>query len=340
MKDRIEALIRDPSTPAGAWEAAALDLFRWQVLHNPEFGRFAFGADPRRVEDIPAVPVSLFQDLPLTCLPPGQHRVCFHTSGTTTGRPGVHHMADTEVYDLSAIVGFRRLVPEAPRRAVSLVPRSTDAPHSSLAHMVDVLFPDAVHPVDSEGQPDPDRLEEALRAVPDDEPVFVAATALALDQALAPFDNRLPLPPASQVMVTGGFKGRSGTDRASRLLVAVGRVFGPDVLLVGEYGMTELRSQLWTRPTPACKADLAGPFRPPPWLWVVAVDPGTGEPAGFGTPGQLRFVDLANHDSVLAIETRDHGTVLPDGSVLLHGRLPGAPQRGCSLSVDDARAST
>ena len=50
----------------------------------------------------------------------------------------------------------------------------------------------------------------------------------------------------------------------------------------------------------------------------------------------MRFVDLANHQTVLAIETLDQGRVLSDGRVELLGRLAGAPVRGCSLTREDA----
>jgi hypothetical protein len=66
---------------------------------------------------------------------------------------------------------------------------------------------------------------------------------------------------------------------------------------------------------------------------VWAVDPWSGERA---PEGLLRFLDLANHESVLCIETRDLGRVLPDGQVQLRGRLAGAEPRGCSLGMEEA----
>jgi hypothetical protein len=69
---------------------------------------------------------------------------------------------------------------------------------------------------------------------------------------------------------------------------------------------------------------------------VYAVAPGTGKPLSAGQVGQLRFVDLANQQTVLAVETLDQGRVLPDGRVELLGRLAGAPVRGCSLTREEA----
>ena len=90
--------------------------------------------------------------------------------------------------------------------------------------------------------------------------------------------------------------------------------------------MSELSSQLWASPAGA-------PFVPPAWMRVLAVDPWSGLPT---ETGLLRFFDLANVQTVLAIETADVGTVHPDGSVSLAGRLPGARLRGCSLTVEEA----
>jgi hypothetical protein len=68
---------------------------------------------------------------------------------------------------------------------------------------------------------------------------------------------------------------------------------------------------------------------------VYTVDPMTGEPVA--GEGLLRFVDLANVDSVLAIETMDVGVV--DGPwVELRGRLAGAEARGCSLRAEELLA--
>jgi hypothetical protein len=135
----------------------------------------------------------------------------------------------------------------------------------------------------------------------------------------------------SRAMLTGGFKGRSRVVPESELRRGIARLFGlgPHAV-VGEYGMTELSSQLWARP--------GEPYAPPPWLRVRAVDPVTGALLPPGALGQLRFWDLANLDGTLAIETMDQGIVDEGGRVHLHGRLAGSPPRGCSLTVEEAWA--
>jgi hypothetical protein len=204
---------------------------------------------------------------------------------------------------------FRACVPDAPTRVVSMCPTDAD---SSLGHMV-ALFGDVTATMD------------AWPHLAD--PVFLASTAFALD-ALLSTPGEAALTPRSLVMVTGGFKGRRVRLDGAELYRALTRLGAPRV--VGEYGMTELSSQLWTDPVPA--GEVPGAFRAPPWMRVYTVDPATGEPAD--GEGLLRFVDLCNVDSVVAIETMDVGVVKGD-RVWLKGRLEGAELRGCSLRAEE-----
>ena len=74
--------------------------------------------------------------------------------------------------------------------------------------------------------------------------------------------------------------------------------------------------------------------RGPHWVRTRAIDPATGGDASPGTPGLLRHYDLANFNSVQALQTQDAGTLIP-GGFLLHGRAPEAEVRGCSLTVEE-----
>jgi hypothetical protein len=71
----------------------------------------------------------------------------------------------------------------------------------------------------------------------------------------------------------------------------------------------------------------------PPWMRVVAVDPETLRPLPEGELGMLRIFDLANVDSVLAIQTEDLGRAWKD-RIELAGRASGAELRGCSLLTE------
>ena len=47
----------------------ALELFAHHVARNPDYASFCGGLQPARWQDIPAVPVALFRDLPLASFP-------------------------------------------------------------------------------------------------------------------------------------------------------------------------------------------------------------------------------------------------------------------------------
>ncbi len=314
--DEIAAFI---GSGDGDFGTLALRLFEEQRAANPGLAAIAGDAAPSRWQDIPAVPVSLFRELPLTCFPPEEATVVFRTSGTTGAR-GQKRLRDTVIYDLAARRHAEAVLGPLPSAGLGLVPL---LPDSSLGHMCAGFcrglqtFFSAERGVDGPG------FRAALAAA--QEPLFLPGTAFAWAElvggAFAPVD----VPPGSVLMVTGGFKGRHTVVDESALLGLLGARF-PGARLVAEYGMTELSSQLWSEPA-------GTPYTPPPWLGVTTVDPWSGAAAA---QGLLRFVDLANHQTVMAIETQDLGRVLPDGRVELLGRLPGARVRGCSLAVEEA----
>jgi hypothetical protein len=313
-----EALRRFLAQGEGDFGALALALFEEQIAHNPDYAAFCAGVRPQRWEEIPAVPVALFRDLPLCSFPIEETGVIFRTSGTT-GPRGVVRAKDSELYDLGAEMHALAVLGALPRQGVSLV---STAPDSSLGHMCRRFAPALLPCFDPARGLDVAGALAALSSAT--EPLFVPATAFALAELLEGMTGPIPLPAGSVLMVTGGYKGRLRSIPEGQMAEALAEAF-PGARLVGEYGMTELSSQLWS-------ARLGDPFVPPPWLRVRAVDPWTGEDAPVGV---LRFYDLANRWHVLAVETRDRGEVLPDGSVVLHGRLGEMEPRGCSLTVEE-----
>lgn len=322
LKDAVAVFV---ARGEGDFDTLALRVFARQVRDDPPYARVAAGAAPERADEIPAVPVSLFKSVPLACFPPERARVVFRTSGTTGVARGEHRLLDTRLYDLGAVAHFRACVGDVPPRVVSLC---SDEPDSSLGHMVALFAAGAPDVAFHGGAVDADAWDR-LGAAAAAGPVFLASTAFALD-ALFATHGAVRLGPDSLVMVTGGFKGRRVRLDSDALYRTIpDRLGAPRV--VGEYGMTELSSQLWTDPVPA--GAVPGAFRAPPWMRVLPVDPETGAPVA--GEGVLRFVDLCNVDSVLAIETMDLGRV--DGPwVTLRGRLEGAEARGCSMRAEDA----
>lgn len=325
--DFIARAAQDPAWGLNHREALGLEIHAFQRTAIPHLAAFSGASQPTCLEEIPAIPVGLFKEGLHFCAGPSGR--VFRTSGTTQGRRGEHHMPDTQVYERAARLWWQACVPGCPERVVSLVPDPAQAPDSSLGHMVHdfgaatLSYFDMARGVNAEGA------WQTLLAV--QQPVFVAATAFAMASLLESGPS-LSLPQGSVCMVTGGFKGRRVQLSSEDLLAQIPERLGCPV--VEEYGMSELSSQLWAG-SETLGPQLAGPgrFHAPPWMLVYTVDPASGRHCA-GT-GLLRFVDLANWGSCLAIETQDLGEV--DGQwVALKGRLKASPHRGCSLSAEEA----
>lgn len=332
----------------------ALRVFEYQFALDRPFAAYCSrrGTTPETVHDwrrIPAVPTAAYKEVALVAGEPGRAQAVFRTSGTTRGheRRGSHYVLDLRMYHASLLAAFEALVlPDGVRPPMlSLVPHPADVPDSSLSHMVGVLAKRLGAPgggwFAGEGGVDEAALGAALRSHErDGTPVCLLGTSFAfvhwLD-SLREGGERFELPPGSRLMDTGGYKGRSREVEPERMRDAYEELLGiPPVRQVNEYGMTELLSQYYD----AALRDhvLGGSGEPrrklgPPWLRALVVDPETLEPLPQGHTGILRHVDLANLDSVLAVQTEDLGRTVPGGFLLL-GRAPGATPRGCSIAAD------
>jgi hypothetical protein len=336
---------------ADSFEALALAIAEYQARHSPAFARLVerHGGTLGTVDTIPAVPSDAFRLTRVAVHPEAGDVVRFVTSGTTEAQRGTHPFRTTATYaDLAVRFGRAALVPEgsAPR-VVALAAPPTDPPSSSLTFMMALFMerfePERVEPdrgprwlLGRAGPDVPALREQAQFAARQGRPLLVLATSLALLALVRALDGAgLELPARSVVMQTGGYKGRDVQVSGAELRREVARAFAIDeAAVVSEYGMTELTSQLYEGTCPG--AALAGPpelYLAPPWLRVTAVDPVSLLPVPAGEVGLARFVDLGNVDSAVAVVTRDRIRVRGPG-IELFGRDPGAPPRGCSLSVE------
>jgi hypothetical protein len=180
-------------------------------------------------------------------------------------------------------------------------------------------------------------------------PVFLVGSTLHLAdflQYLRSARIRFRLPSRSRVMDTGGSKSLDKALPRDRFLCDIEELLGiPPDFVVNEYGMTELTSQCYDGHilegigSSDSKVQTVGKLCPP-WVRVVLVDPHSLEPAPGLSEGLIRVYDLANVDSVLAVQTEDVGTSLSSGGWDVLGRLPHSEPRGCSLVASDFLGTT
>lgn len=368
----LEIMEAGPARPPSEVELdrLALAVFEYQYRSNPHYAAYCRrrGRTPETVSrwsEIPAVPTAAFKEVPLVSGDPARPEAVFRTSGTTAGRErrGEHHVLDLSLYRASLLSTFRSfLLPDDARpRLLSLLPPVSDLPDSSLAYMVSVLV-DTLGPDGSgwfasaaTGLDHAELARAIRRSVEAEVPVLLLGTSFSFVHWLARLEQAnqvFRLPAGSRLMDTGGYKGKNREVEPDAMWKAYEERLGlPPHRCVNEYGMTELSSQLYdtclrdaTTRSPA--GQVSGPEEHrhprrkdgPPWLRTSVVDPDTLEPLPEGEVGLLRHLDLANLDSVLAVQTEDMGRAVPGGIQLL-GRVTEAPPRGCSIAMDDLLAS-
>ncbi|HEY4118434.1 MAG TPA: acyl-protein synthetase [Byssovorax sp.] len=344
---------------AESFDALALDVARRQRRCVAPFARLvaARGADldaSTSAAAIPALPTDVFRFARVAAHPPELDARVFLTSGTSLGAEarGEHAMRTTSTYEAVARAWADRMLlarTSAGLASVSLVPSASAAPASSLSFMVDAFARalDAPRTWHLEGDRiatrdggvaaiDVDSVARAcaeLRTIGRPAIVFGASFSFVHLLDAAP-PGSLALPSGSRAMQTGGFKGRAREVDGEELRASIAAAFAlPIDRVIGEYGMTELSSQLYEG---LLEGGAPGVYRAPPWLRVEAVDPVTLAELPRGEVGLARFVDLGNVDSCVAIQTADRVRVRGDGGVELLGRAPGAAPRGCSIAIDMA----
>lgn len=356
LHSRLLAVIaRGAHAPLDEAEFDALTraVFAHQYACNAPYRAYCDrrGITPQSVaswRDVPAVPTDAFKAAALTCGDPANAAAIFRTSGTTQGRErrGTHYVTDLALYDAALRAGFEaHLLPDGARPLiVSLVPSPDELADSSLSHMIGEVMGDYAAPgsgwfVSADGGIAHDRLRATLRAAEDaGTPVCIPGTAFAfvhwLD-ALVAAGERFHLPEGSRVMDTGGFKGRSREVTRDEMYAAIGDRLGiAPAWCVNEYGMTEMSSQFYDGIAGRAAAPAERLHAGPAWVRTEAADPETLDPLPHGEVGVLRHLDLANLNSVMAIQTADLGYTSPAGFRVL-GRAQGAEARGCSIAMDE-----
>jgi hypothetical protein len=343
-----------------SFERLALEVFRHQFEAVGAYRCYcqARGVElgaVRSVDDVPAVSTVAFKYAALAMEGAAESAgaAVFLTSGTTQGREGRgrHIVARPEIYRASAIAHLRKMLfPDARRVAMlAMHPTAQAMPESSLATMISWCIQEFGTGTQlAAASRERVEVEAATRFLADAEarrePVCILGTTAAFAALFSELRHRgakLRLAPGSRMMDTGGAKGQAVAMDSSEVIGDAGELLAiAPAMVVNEYGMTELCSQLYDGTAFNCPGASNAHARfkiPPPWLRVTARDPVTLRPMPDGETGLLTFFDLANVGSVSAVMTEDLGWV-ERGRVRVLGRATGAEARGCALAIGQLRA--
>ena len=355
----VLSFIRAPHTEK--FEALALDVFRFQLENIAAYREYCrrIGADEKkitRIEDIPPISTLAFKYARLEGVEEIAGGKTFLTSGTTIGSDerGTHIVTRPEIYRASAIAHLRRMLfPDAMRvRTLAMHPTAERMPESSLSQMISWCIEEfgvgpCVCVADRRGVDNAAALDFLKAAERKSVPVCILGTTASLGALFIHMEARevcLKLAKTSRIMDTGGAKGQASPLDADAVCANAAKFLGIDeALVINEYGMTELCSQLYDA-TAFNSGDDAPPSNriklAPPWMRAAAIDPVTLKPVAPGEIGMLRFFDLANVGSVSAILTEDFGIVSNAGDrIRIMGRAGIAELRGCALAIEEFEAA-
>lgn len=307
----------------GQFEAAALELFRFQAERCAPYARYLhlLGIDPQTIdhtERIPFLPIELFKTQEIYCggQPPQKIFTSSNTGGTTPSR---HMMADLGIYERAFTEAFEYFYGPAGGWSIyGLLPNYLQREGSSLVYMVDRLIKrcgSGGFYLDEYGK----LLDDMAR---DGKPKILLGVSYALWDLAERYAPKLT---GTVVMETGGMKGRRQELPKAEFHALLTAAFGVE-RIHSEYGMAELTSQAYSSGE--------GVFRTPAWMRIMVRDvnnPLHTLPAG--SRGAVNIIDLANVYSCAFIATQDVGCTFADGSFTIEGRLTGADIRGCNLLI-------
>jgi hypothetical protein len=373
--DEVLAFINSPRPEA--FDPLAMAVFRYQFDHVSAYRQFcvARGASPENVTLVSRIPAAStvafkYADVRGPAGDRSTAALTFSTSGTTKGftERGRHLVPRPEIYRASALAHLRRMLfPDGLRLSMlALHPTADRMPESSLSTMLTWCIEEfgaaATLCAATRSSVDTAAAIQFLDAAcARREPVCILGTtaaSAALFAAIAARRRTIEMAPGSRLMDTGGAKGQTIPLTPAEVVARAHQTLGLDpAMVINEYGMTEMCSQLYdatpfnsparpaTSPAPRLNSsprpiNSAAPpdsFRvklPPPWLRPSVIDPVTLAPLEAGRVGLLTFFDLANVGSISALMTEDFGFV-QGSAVALLGRAAAGGARGCALSIDE-----
>ncbi len=317
-------IIADADT--AGFTSAALSVFHYQYQNNDLYREYCSllrisAGEVQTLDQIPFLPVLFFKTHRVVT---GNSDLCdliFESSGTTGETPSRHYVTDAAIYEDSLLKGFEQFYGPVEQYVIlALLPSYLERKNASLVHMATTLMKKSGHTQNGFYINEWDRLREVLTAM---EHAGQKVLLLGVTFALLDFAEANPMAlKHTIVMETGGMKGRREEMTRAEVHSFLKKQFGLEQVH-SEYGMTELLSQAYAAKNGifSCAAGMKVLVR-------EMNDPMSVSETGTGC---INIIDLANINSCSFIATDDIGTIAPDGTFEVLGRMDHSALRGCSL---------
>lgn len=309
------------------FEQLALEVFHFQYNNNAIYQEYVnalsiVGSNVRSMEQIPFLPIRFFKtaDIKTTVFEP---EAVFESSGTTQTVNSRHYVKDLNIYRQSFLKAWDKFYgPVQDWCVIGLLPAYLERQNSSLVVMVNDMIKLSNHTQSGFYLYEHEKLAQVLQEL---EKQGQKTLLIGVTFGLLDFAEKYPMPlKHTIIMETGGMKGRRREMTREEVHLLLTTAFQTNAIH-SEYGMTELLSQAYSYGN--------GIFTCPPWMKILMRqddDPLDVRVAGSGI---INVIDLANLYSCSFIATDDVGTVMPDGSFEVLGRVDTSDIRGCNLLI-------
>jgi hypothetical protein len=309
------------------FEQLALEVFQFQYNNNAIYQHYVnalsiVGSNVRSIDQIPFLPIRFFKtaDIKTTVFEP---EAVFESSGTTQTINSRHYVKDLSIYRRSFLQTWEQFYgPVQDWCVIGLLPAYLERQHSSLVVMVNEMIRLSGHAQSGFYLYEHEKLASVLQEL---EKQGQKTLLIGVTFGLLDFAEQYPMPLThTVVMETGGMKGRRREMTREEVHGILSTAFKTP-LIHSEYGMTELLSQAYSYGH--------GLFDCPPWMKVLVRQDDDPLDVRVSGSGVINIIDLANLYSCSFIATDDVGTVTPDGSFEVQGRVDTSDIRGCNLLI-------
>ncbi len=306
--------------------AIALDVFRYQYENNKLYHDYcdllhANLTNVKSILQIPFLPVSFFKAHKVITGNTHSAELIFESSGTTGEQASKHYVTNAAIYRASLLQGFELFYGDPAEYVIlALLPSYLERQNASLVYMAKTLMEQSRHPESGFYINEWEKLSEVLSRLEKEKQKVLL---LGVTFALLDFADAFPMQLSSTiVMETGGMKGRREELTRAEVHAILKKQWQLHEIH-SEYGMTELLSQAY--------ATSGGIFKCTNTMRLLVRDINDPLDVSEHGTGCLNIIDLANINSCAFIATEDIGTIFPNGSFEVLGRMDHSALRGCSL---------